>query len=215
MASSKEISLAGESLSYNIRFNGFNYEYFLKYPFWAVWMYLYRREFLINSNVLFREDITHSEDALFNAEYLLADEYYVLSVDTKLYNYTFNPSSLTHNYKKGMAAKRLDHYLPIFKYYNNLVVEKSLRGAMLERMRYLSLKNLPNAVAIILNSQFSYSQVKYYCDLLLSLDAVFYSIPVGRSIKFYQFIITHPKVMYCIRLIRTNYFVSHLYSFFK
>lgn len=202
-------------ITYNCRFDGSNTDFFLKFPFWAVWMFMYRRDIILDNDVLFREDVALAEDTLFNAEYLLSGNFKVISFDTRIYNYIENKCSITHSFSPEKAKQKLDNYIPIFGYYNSLAKKLDLKGTMLNRLRYLSLKALPNAVGWILNSQLSYQQIRYYCVQLKTLDAVYYDIPIGKVDRLYQILITHPRLMYIARSIRRTAFVDELLYKYK
>lgn len=203
-----------KEITYNCRFDGSNTDFFQDFPFWAVWMFLYRRDIILDNNLLFREDVTLAEDTLFNAEYLLSGTFRVISFDTRIYNYVENGCSITHSFSPEKAKQKLDNYLPIFGYYNSLAEAKGLKGTMLDRLRYLSLKALPIAVGWILNSKLSYQQICSYCEQLLTLNAVYYDIPIDKSVRFYQLLISHPRMMFFAHLMRrTVLFDKLLYKY--
>jgi len=122
-----------------------------------VWVYLYKRSFLLNSKVQFIEGRI-MEDTLFNAELIPKAKriaYYPLDV----YRYVDNPNSLTNN-KKYEAKKKMinDHVFMVVKYSDlikKLNFEKINTKVLKNKQQYIVFSILKN----LLDNNFKFREI--------------------------------------------------------
>ena len=82
-------------------------------PLLSVWHCLYKREFLINNNLMFANDVKWSEDNLFSSIVgYCANSFYYLK-NKPLYHYYNNPGTITTSYKQGSweVYSKMNDYL--------------------------------------------------------------------------------------------------------
>jgi len=75
------------------------------------WLYLYRRQFLVDSQLQFRRGILH-EDIAFTTEAVLRAST-IIYVDTCVYRYRQNPNSITGSGDVSRAVERINSYFVI------------------------------------------------------------------------------------------------------
>ena len=89
-------------------------------PLLSVWHCLYKREFIIDNNLMFANDVKWSEDNLFSSIVgYCANSFYYLK-NKPLYHYYNNPGTITTSYRKGSweVYSRMNDYLQ--NYFNEI-----------------------------------------------------------------------------------------------
>lgn len=77
---------------------------------WACWGKLYKREWILNNQILFERGITHGEDLLFSYKaYSCADR--IIGTDVIMYYYRTNNESVSRSYN----SKRIDNTKKLFE----------------------------------------------------------------------------------------------------
>lgn len=82
-------------------------------PLLSVWHCLYKREFIIDNNLMFANDVKWSEDNLFSSIVgYCANSFYYLK-NKPLYHYYNNPGTITTSYRKGSweVYSKMNDYL--------------------------------------------------------------------------------------------------------
>ncbi|MDR4433076.1 glycosyltransferase [Bacillus tequilensis] len=111
---------------------------------WYVWRYVYRRELLDRTNLMFDEDIRFAEDSPFNLSAFCGAKR-VKMLDEGLYIYRENPNSLTEvPYKPAMDEQIQKQYQAKMAFYNH----HGLAGACKEDLNvYICRHQLPMLLA--------------------------------------------------------------------
>lgn len=127
-----------------------------------VWNKAYRREFLINNNIVFK-DYRYGEDRIFNAE-VLKNSPRVTTIPDVLYNYNIDKSvSLI----SGYIPEKFDACKEINRYFSELCEDKSTAD-------YMFLKNIVSCMTVLFadNCKLTSKQKKAVIKEIISDDDV-------------------------------------------
>jgi len=85
----------------------------------AIWSKIYKREFIVENNIRFKENIINGEDELFNIQAILYANNYIL-ISSSIYYYRVNNTSATHSFNERFVSSNdlflseLQQILPAF-----------------------------------------------------------------------------------------------------
>ncbi len=115
--------------------------------FVTVWLYLFRREYLIKNNLCFYEDIYHEDTEFTPRAIFFADK--IKAIELCFYNYVQRDSSFMHtfNIQKSMdLIKIADRYKDFISSYIDKSQQPDIYNYFEKYMRYLYIRSLNTAL---------------------------------------------------------------------
>ncbi|MGF7534277.1 glycosyltransferase [Bacillus mexicanus] len=136
---------------------------------WFVWRYVYRRELLERTNLMFDEDIRFAEDSPFNLS-AFCEAKRVKMLDEGLYIYRENPNSLTEiPYKPAMDEQIQKQYEAKIAFYQHYGLERACQEDL---NVYICKHQLPMLLANACASPNPSKDIKQQIKHILSYDMV-------------------------------------------
>lgn len=181
-----------------VKFYGTSKEFFLTQLFWTSWVFLFRREFVLQEGIEFA-NVRGCEDALFNYWCLLKKEFKVLTLDADVYRYVANPNSICHSFSSNKKCRTFvkDGIFVLNAYQNTVPFDNS--PEVTERMKWVSAKMIPNILARLLHTDMTAKEYKAVRDELLAMQCIPCETGLSRSEKFREFLLLHPTLFYVTR----------------
>ena len=88
-------------------------------PLLSVWHCIYKKDFLLDNNIFFNEEVKWSEDNLFSAIVGYCAESFYYMKNQSLYHYYNNPGTITTGYRKGAWEVYKKMNTCLYDYFND------------------------------------------------------------------------------------------------